>query len=292
MTKRPTPTPTETDRLLSHLNAAGFAFQLAVEETVRVTGLDGEHAWAINSREHGWQDGENARFVDLVLTREPVHLVMELKRMRGADADVGRMMFLVPDPPTGRRAEPRRHFRAAYLRNIDTPNGPEALTSLYNFQLDPRSWESSFCVVPGGSENDKHPLLDRICAELARSADAILTQQLAIEHRREPSSRAVIMPPGRPWMAIPVVVTTARLHVVRFDPAAVALKDGMLPAGVGTWEEVPHVRYRKSFVAPEPLRKDTVGELEKYAQRSIVIVTAEHLVEWLRNFVIEETSRN
>src|SRR5439155_13126519 len=108
------------------------------------------------------------RFIDLVLTKGQVHLVVECKRPRDA-----RWVFLVPDSPAGRRASRRRDARAPRLQNEQTTNSQRAIASLADFQVDPACWESSFCAVRGGSERDQ-PMLDRVCAELTSSTDSIL----------------------------------------------------------------------------------------------------------------------
>jgi hypothetical protein len=265
------------DSLLNLVNASGFAFQLAIEETVRITALEERHGWSIVSREHGWNDGGTPRFIDLVLQLAggPMYLVVECKRPRG-----GEWVFLVPDPPKGRRAEPRRHFRAQHLRKEQSAVGPQVVTSLYNFQLDPPSWESTFCTIRGTSEQDR-PMLDRLCADLTRSADALLEQQSTVGGGFHPSQS---------WVAIPVIVTTARLHVCRFDPGVVSLHDGLLPPSAGDWQEVPAVRYRKGFAAVSAENATTLGGLEKAAQRTVAIVTGTHLVEWLESLSLQKAS--
>ena len=267
-----------TDSLLSLVNASGFTFQLAIEETVRSTNLEQRHGWSVISREHGWNDGGTPRFVDLVLQLHGgrvYYLVVECKRPRG-----GEWVFLVPDPPARRRAELRRHFRAQYLRKENSTAGPQVVTSLYDFQLDPRSCESAFCTIRGTSEQDR-PMLDRLCADLTRSADALLEQQSGVGGGFHPSQS---------WVAIPVIITTARLHVCRFDPGAVSLCDGLLPASAADWQEVPAVRYRKSFTAISTKDATTLNGLEKAAQRTVAIVTAFHLVDWLASFQLEKAS--
>jgi hypothetical protein len=120
-----------------------------------------------------------------------------------------------------------------------------------------------------------------MCAELTRSADAVLEQQMNVGGGFHKSQH---------WTAIPVIVTTARLQVCTFDPAIVSLTDGRLPADGATWQEVPHARYRKSFDVLPAASATTLGDLEKQAQRSVEIVTATHFVEWLEQFHIEEAS--
>jgi hypothetical protein len=277
-----------TKDLLGLVNASGFAFQLAVEEAVRVSGLKDEHAWSITSREHGWRDGETPRFIDLILTLGQVHAVIECKRMRGGDSGFAELVFLVPDPPEGRRAEQRRWFRTCYARDeaAGTSSRPSAVIGLHNFQVEPICWESSFCIVRGASDKDK-PMLDRISAELTKSADAVLDQQLVALGVDQP--RSALSGRGS-WTAVPIIVTTAHLYVCRFDPAAVALHDGLLPENAGEWEQVPYMRYRKSFDAPARTEAEDLGVMERRSQRSVIIVNATHLIDWLGAFVISEAT--
>lgn len=266
---------------MSLVNATGFAFQLAVEELVQLSA--DRHKWSVTSREHGWRDQDDTpRFVDLVLTRGQIHLVVECKRPRDAQ-----WVFLVPDAPKGRRAELRRHFRAAWLRNEETPDGLRAITSLSDFQLEPTSWESSFCAIRGASERDQ-PMLDRVCAELTSSADAILSQQLSVDGRSD--LKNLMLRDARIWIAVPLIVTTAGLRVCRFDPGSVSTHTGEIPRGVARFEQVHEVRYRKSFdVQPHEGATD-IGDLERYSQRTVAIVNAAHLAEWLENFDLKRAS--
>ena len=262
---------------LAIVNAAGFAFQLAVEEAVIQT--SGKHEWQVTSSEHSWRDVDNTpRFIDLVLTKDSTHLVVECKRHRDAQ-----WVFLVPE--SGRRsteAVPRRHFRAQYLANrTGITGGIGAVLDLDDFQLDPKSWESSFCSVRGGSDRDQ-PMLDRICAELTRSVDALLAQQLKVSGRHD--MHDIMLRDDTMWVGIPVIVTTAELWIVRFDPNKVSLNAGEIDPTVATLERVHAIRYRKSFDAPQHPELDELSAVDAYTQRSVCVVAAEHLATWLDDF--------
>ena len=268
--------------LLSAVNATGFAFQLAVEELVRST--TDQHGWSVTSREHAWLDGAIPRFIDLVLTQGKIHLVIECKRQKG-----GQWVFLVPDPLDGRRAEQRRWFRGTHLRNADSSAGRSAVTGLANFQLLPTSWESSFCAMPGASDGKDKPLpiLDRLCAELTRSTDAITGQQLQISGRRNQLG-FVELPELMEWVAIPVLVTTGVLQVCVFDPATVT--NGEIPSSSARFEQVNAVRYRKSFDVHPGLGASSLSDLERKAQRTVAIINEAYLRQWLRDFTIDPAS--
>lgn len=270
---------------LSIVNATGFAFQLAVEELVQ--GSQDEHGWTVTSREHGWHnsDGE-PRFIDLVLTNGRMHMIIECKRVRDTQ-----WVFLVPDPPKGRRAEPRRHFRAAFCRHGTAESGSHPTIGLTEFQVDPRCWESAFCAARGMSDRGDTPLLDRVCAELTTAADAILSQQALLNRVPHPGNDV--------WITVPVIVTTAEISICKFDPGAVSLVKGELDQSAVTVESVPVVRYRKSFnvhASAEDHRGTIgallhgIGALEVFSQRTVFVVSAGHLAKWLSDFTLDLAS--
>jgi hypothetical protein len=251
------------EHLLKLVNASGFAFQLAIEEAV--TNTEGRHGWHIVSREHGWRDGGTPRFIDLILAKARQHLFVECKRSRDAD-----WVFLVPDQPGRSDPVPRSRFRTRYLFVSDQAGGGSYLT-ISNFQLHPKSYESSFCTVRGSSEKDP-PMLDRICAELTRSADVIAQQQVAFAH-------------GRDWVFVPVIITTARLHVCRFNPGDVPLDRGEILERKADIKAVTDVRYRKNFdVPPSNWDAGSLPAMEELAQRNVAVVTASHFPKWLEDF--------
>jgi hypothetical protein len=90
---------------------------------------------------------------------------------------------------------------------------------------------------------------------------------------------------------VPVIVTAANLTICRFDPGGVPLETGEMLPGGAEWETVTDVRYRKSFDVHAELRPPMLpvwirglGALEHQAQRSVAIVQAGHLTEWLEKF--------
>jgi len=70
-----------SDAIRAIANAYGFGLQLAVEHAV----TESNTPWRVNSREHGWRDGDEPKFVDLVLSHSGggLHLVVECKRTQG-----------------------------------------------------------------------------------------------------------------------------------------------------------------------------------------------------------------
>ena len=273
-----------SDNLLKIVNGAGFAFQLAVERAIKNS--HSQHGWDVLTTEHGWRDQTSPRFVDIVLSKLQRYLVVECKRSRRAD-----WVFLVPDGLDGKPAEKRRHFRTHYSRNEkdDGGSGNAHVAGLANFQLDPKSWESSFCTILNG--DDDRPMLDRLGAEVTRSADAIAGQLLEID--KLPAAKGYTPATRAPHTVVPVIVTNARLHVCVFDPGAVPLRDGQLTADGGRFEQVQHVRYRKQLDAVIPQADAAIEDLRDWgalAQRSLAIVQAEYLPTWLGDFKMDRAS--
>jgi hypothetical protein len=267
-----------TSHLREIADAYGFALQLALEDAVRRS----KTSWEVISREHGWLDDRDPKFVDLILNQGgPTILVVECKRTKGGD-----WIFLVPNLDGLQNIA----TRAMQIESVETAGKIEGSSSLDTYGVGPPCWESAFCAVRGAGERDR-PMLDRICAELTRATDAISTQQMAINQ-----SLNHLMPGHRlENVLIPVVVTTARLHVCRFNPGKVSLESGEIPEDGSVFEDVTHLRYRKSFDAPSvraagPDRTTTLGELERHAQRTVLIVRANYFQQWLREFRIEPAS--
>jgi hypothetical protein len=264
-----------TDQLLKQVNDSGFPLQLAIEELVNSS--QGEHGWSETSHEHPWKDEETPRFADLILSKPlfHVHLVVECKRARGD------WVFLVRDPKAD-RAEPRTWFRAQYMRNYSSGDGPRAVSTLDNFHVWPASWESMFCAIHGSSDHDR-PMLDRVCGELTRCTDALSTQ--AFELDAEPAGDDWFV--RKPSTLIPLVVTNVPLHVCFVDPGKIQLDGGRLQPSDARFETVTHIRYRKSFAAPtsdDQAHAETLGDFQKLSERTVSIVTAAHLTTWLREW--------
>ena len=67
---------------LQLLNATGFAFQLAVEASVPISG-DVDVRWRIERREYPWKTGSGSGFIDIVLSRQNILMAIECKKTKG-----------------------------------------------------------------------------------------------------------------------------------------------------------------------------------------------------------------
>jgi len=140
------------------LNASGFPFQLAIEDAVRSIGT--ESAWHVTAREHPWKTSNSSGYIDLVLSNETTHLVIECKRFRDAA-----WMFLMPDATQMSRS----HARVCWT---DTVPNQKPLAGWSDVQVHPDSPESEFCAIRGQGEKDT-PLLERLASSVAEAVDGL-----------------------------------------------------------------------------------------------------------------------
>ena len=249
----------ESDKLHALVNSSGFVLQLAVEQAVRES--ESEHGWEIEAREYPWRMEGKVGFADLVLTKWHIRLVIEFKRTRDAD-----WVFLMPD------AKQRSRSHAMVLWT-DTKPHRRALSDWDDIQIHPASPESEFCVVRGQGEKDR-PLLERLAGQAVASAEGIAQDLLTITEQAAASH-----------VVIPVIVTTADLKLCLFDPASVDVSKGELDSA--TFEEVPHVRFRKSLAPsahPGDYEPESLKDLRFASVRTVLIVGAANFVDWLSRF--------
>jgi len=222
----PNSLPETRDRPFDIVNASGFLFQLAVETQIQATAQT--HQWSVLTREHAWQH-QNGRtgYVDLVLTKERICLVVDCKRPRHAT-----WVFLVPG--TGANAQ----RDGARLQWTDYAKGKSTLAGCDEFALDPPSPESSFCAIRGQGEGDRN-MLERMSEQLLTALDALAIDQLKLAAQRDPLQDT--------WTYVPLIVTAATLQICVFDPAKVPLGTGELPDPAARFEPVDLVRFRKSL---------------------------------------------
>lgn len=249
-----------TGSLRSLTNASGFVLQLALEQSVRERSPT--HGWKVEAREYPYRAQQHLRFADLVLGKGPFRLVLECKRHK----DVS-WVFLVPDAEQMNRTH-------AVVRWANTAPFRPPLADWADVQVKPESPESEFCIVPGQGAKDR-PLLERIAAELLEASEAVADDFLQITEQSTATH-----------LIIPVIVTTASLHVCRFDPGSTSLSSGELPADAH-FQAVSFLRFRKTLAAAEtPLEYEPaeLRDLMHSAERTVFVITAEGLNEWLERF--------
>ena len=244
------------------LNASGFPFQLAIEDAVRRS--DQSEAWQVTGREHPWNSSDGSGYIDLVLTRARVHLVIECKRSRDAA-----WLFLMPEPQQMERS----HARILWT---DTEPHRRPLQGWGDIQVRPGSPEAEFCAIRGQGEKGT-PLLERLASGVVASSEGLAAQLNVLDYQY-----------SRHNILLPVIVTSAKLYVGKFSPADVNLTAGELDDA--SFEEVSHVRFRKSLSGvevPTEFEPESLEDLAYGSVRTVFVVEAASFVEWLRTLRTE-----
>lgn len=246
---------TELEKLV---NRSGFLFQLAVEEHIRSN--KPTHNWEVVAREYPWSSpgADRTGFIDIVADRAGLHAVIECKRTQGGD-----WIFLVP-------FESQDTVKLRTLWSYLTEDRRHGY-GWDDLHFVPATLESEFCIVRGGSDDDK-PMLERIAGDLVRAAESLAREHLDTQRRHR-----------GPAGYIPIIVTNAKLHVCRVNLGDVDLHTGSVPASA-TFEETGAIRFRKATatdIKHPPASYGSIREGLVKKERSAVIVNVAHLTDWL-----------
>lgn len=248
----------EKDELAELVNASGLALQLKVEHAIK---HNIDHAFRVVSREHPWSLGDDMGFVDLVLTSDVASCVVECNQARD-----GSWVFVVPREGDGKRTG----MRVSWLSG---KKFPQITSGCGNVDLLPFSYESAFCVTSGTGGRDR-TMLERLCATLLRSCDALATQEIKILSAMQQSYGGYY---------IPLIVTTAQLYACKLDPDTISLTDGNL--GTSELETVPFIRFTKAFssssVVTSAATPASLEELAEQEARTVIIVNAGAVIDFL-----------
>ncbi len=266
------------------VNRAGYAFVLGVAATIKNSGT--RQKWTFDALEVPWsgEDGEGG-FIDLTITRGRAVGVVECKKVNHGD----QLVFLLP----GDSENESRCRLDVYNPNRDVQSGtlPQLADRFGTVECNmvTGSPESAFCASSKGgkpkdgqrSENPKGKNsgakdekfanldLDRIASNLLASCVGLLGDwSIQLDHHTA---------------CVPIVVTNADLFTCRFDPVAIDLVSGDLPANA-VFKPVSFVRFRKAFRQGAGVStadaKRVAGAVAE-GERTVFVVNAAHLVPFL-----------
>lgn len=250
------------------VNSSGFPLQIAVQNAVESAQLP----WKVVHKEHAWRndlDGGSG-FIDLVVQnyRTQDTVVVECKRVQDST------WYFLNHEGTARDRRQCKAWATYFETEILKYFG------WTDIQVQPWTPQAQFCCVRGQSSNNGNTFLERIAGELVSSTEA-----LAIEERNYPHLRG-----GQPRLYFNVIVTTAELQFVEFDPKTMSLDTGTL-ANANS-QVVPYLRVRKQFSThPEPLTAQHLNsrsDPDQLRENTVFVVTARHFVEFLRALDVEE----
>jgi hypothetical protein len=243
-------------------NSSGFPLQIRVANLA-----NSSSKWQILLEEHPWHSTEtnSTGFIDIVLEHKEDHflkLVIECKRVRQT-----KWVFLI------QKANPSKRTHA----NIW--DSSQERFDWWNWQVEPPSYESQFCAIPG-QDQGRRTLLERTASELIESIESLALQDKRIIESRVRQAGDLNL------ICIPVIVTTAKLVVSFFEPESILLEDGSLPSDA-IFEIVPSVRFRKSLTTRFPLiPPPNLKEVHDKTVRTVFIVNSEHFLDFIENLNI------
>jgi|TARA_R100000687_G_scaffold77047_1_gene69316 hypothetical protein len=258
--------------LKGHVNSSGFPLQIGLENLVN--GTTTEHGWRTLYEEHSWQHPQSgdAGFIDLVLANRygTVFFAVECKRVKDTS-----WIFL----SASKEVKDRRHTKAFVFSKS---RGEVKRFEWIDLTLDPATPEAQFCVIPGSDQRSKS-LIERSAAELVYATESLALEDKELSVDVENELRVYFN----------LIVTTATLQICSFEPHDVSIKDGTVEDP--EFLEVPYVRFRKQLSPTYNLSEavDVFGQSRSRAKENTVfVVNSEHLVEFLREFELEDSRMN
>jgi hypothetical protein len=258
----------DTQKLTDTVNQSGFPLQIGL--TALIQNTTNEHGWKVSFVEHSWKSelDNDSGFIDIVIENKYSTSFMLIECKRVLDSS---WIFLVPKS----KANPRRHAKAWV--NSFAGNCFKHFCWA-DLSLDPVSYESEYCVVPGQDPKSK-PMLERVAADVVSATEA-----LALEQK---DYQAQLKDPLRMYFS--VIVTTAKLQVCAFESEKVSLVDGKVADAEFT--EVPFVRFRKQLStrpASVPLTVvDGFYGFVRAKEHTVFVVNAEALPDFLATFEVD-----
>jgi hypothetical protein len=251
--------------LSAQVNRSGYPLQSRLEHEVRATRPS--HLWDVVSHEQPWRrESSDDRYIDLVLKRERVRIVVECKRPQS-----GWWVFQCPRKTPWQLKDCRdQKWMSCFHAPFDTRgSGYWRL-----IEVPPGSWRSEFCTVTGSNEGNT---LERRCKDLPRSVEGFATEEWGAP--ADPRH-------GETLFYFPVLVTTSELYVCEHNVEGISLADGRLD-GTEEFEQVSMVRLHKTLSAEgqsgDGIDLDTANARR---ERSILIVNADYFITVLRQWPV------
>lgn len=248
------------------VNESGYPLQIHLEKLIEETKQ--EHKWRVAVSEHRWVNAEtkDEGYIDLVLEREGLNLklVVECKRI------IGSWTFLLP------MAQP---FNKPDTRTLSIDY--KTFRFLWNkIHIWPESYEAAFCVMETGGKKDSRTL-EKLAGELLLSLEYLAIEETALMKALYENSPP--LPFADHKFYIPVIVTTADLQAMSFNPSNIDLKTGIV-AGSNA-ETVEFIRFRKNLATHIDYEKPqsyTLRDLNQENDRTVFVVHTESFIKFLK----------
>jgi hypothetical protein len=146
--------------------------------------------------------------------------------------------------------------------------------------IRPESYEAAFCVMETGGKKDSRTL-EKLAGELLSSLECLATEETALMKVLYEK----IPPPlfADRKLYLPVIVTTADLQAMSFNPSNVDLKTGVVTDG--KTEIVEFIRFCKNLATHIDYEKPKLYNLHDLNQendRTVFVVHTESFITFLK----------
>jgi len=262
---------------LDFINDSGYPLQTYLKE--KITDTQNKHNWKMLVREHRWINSEtkDEGFIDLILENNYTifKLVVECKRITGS------WTFLLPKT------------------NVNTIERARLLYVDYNplkytweeFSFLPGSFEAEYCVLETGGKKDNRTL-EKIVGELLLSLEYFALQDSQIiwtKNLKERDKAPDKILPNKQTFYLPIIVTTATLKSLIYDPLKVDEKNGRIDQSDYSECQIDQIRLRKNLATnidyAKPFPNDML-DLNHEHDRTVFIVSAEKFIDFLCNLKV------
>jgi hypothetical protein len=264
------------NQIIDQVNNSGYPLQLVIEQKVKE--LSDITDWNVMAKEHHWRDrrGSGEGFIDLILKKGYLRMVVECKREKDKD-----WVFLVPSATEEKRTRLKnilysedyesplgfdQDHNRVWIYDSDCVDGHKRVYGIKEMVFGIGSYESEFCI----KGNDKNrTILEQIASELIYSIDCLAQEEGEIITLNKLYSN------NPKLFYIPLIVTTARLVVCKFNPSEISITDGMIPP-TSIIEEVPLIRFKKNLggILDLGINPISIEEANSENERSVLVVHA------------------
>jgi hypothetical protein len=255
------------------INDSGYPLQIRLEKWIKET--QEQHQWRVSVKEHRWVNSETKEdgYIDLVLEHSRINLklVVECKRIAGS------WTFLLPTMNPNNELKVRI-LHADYKTFKYTWN---------EFGLSPETYEAAYCVMEVEGKKDSRTL-EKLTSELLLSLECLAVEETdLIKSLQGKQNTTFVSFSQQAMFYLPIIVTTATLQKLIFDPSNVDVKSGKISSSQTC--PVEFMRFRKNLATKLKYEKPllyTLRDLNRENDRTVFVVQAESFINFLNKIEV------
>jgi hypothetical protein len=243
------------------IDESGYPLQLFLENEVEINKQSSR--WRVLVSEHRWINPYNDEegYIDFVLdsSRYKYKLVVECKRI------MGNWIFLNTTLPI----EPSQQIKLLHARKLHPTRWWEDL------RPETEIFESSYGVLETGGKKDSRTL-EKLAGNLLLSTEIFAGEEVSLLQESHITDELYYLP---------LIVTTAKLHICRFIPTDVNILTGMIERS--EIKEYQYIHFRKNLATNikfQQTEKSTIRDINQENMRSVIIVQAKSFINFITHF--------